>query len=192
MLYYITVYHLLCGTIASLCHAIQCPGMQLHATWYSHSHLPWAITTEQSRRVLELHRSLFGCTVFVLPASFIMLCYATLLTAPIHLLTSTCMVLPLTFALVYIDCTVASGMTYMLAVETNKLLLLLLLLFLLLCYAMLCYAILYHTTCSLLTGGPVLSALCYAMSWYAIPCYMIVSFTFALGYIDYSAASGIP
>ena len=143
MLYYITVYHLLCGTIASLCYDIQCPGMQLHATWYSHSHLPWAITTKQSRRVLELHRSLFGCTVFVLPASFIMLCYATLLTAPIHLLTSTCMVLPLTFALVYIDYTVASGMTYMLAVETNKLLLLLLLLFLLLCYAMLWYAILY-------------------------------------------------
>ena len=120
-----------------------------------------------------------------------MLCYATLLTAPIHLLNSTCMALPLTFALVYIDYTVASGMTYMHAVETNKLLLLLLLL-LLLCYAMLCYAILYHTICSLLTGEPVLSVLCYAMSWYAIPCYMVVSLTFALDYIDYSAASGIP
>ena len=122
-----------------------------------------------------------------------MLCYATLLTAPIHLLNSTCMALPLTFALVYIDYTVASGMTYMHAVETNKLLLpLLLLLLLLLCYAMLCYAILYHTTSSLLTGEPVLSVLCYAMSWYAIPCYMVISFTFALGYIDYSVASGIP
>ena len=165
MLYYITVYHLLFGTIASLCYAIQCPGMQLHATWYSHSHLPWAITTKQSRRVLELYRSLFGCTVFVLPASFIMLCYATLLTAPIHLLTSTCMVLPLTFALVYIDCTVASGMTYMLAVETNILLLLLLLLFLflILCYAMLCYLTSHYMFLTYWGTCAFCAMLCYVM-----------------------------
>ena len=34
-----------------------------------------------------------------------------------------------------------------------------------LCYAMLCYATSYHTTCVLLIVEPLLSVLCYAMSW---------------------------
>ena len=120
---YAIIHHSLSVVVWYHCFSVLCYSMPWYATpGYMVLSLTfaWAITTIQSRRVLELHRPLFGCTVFVLPASLIMLCYATLLTAPIYLLTSTCMVLPLTFALVNIVYTAASGMTHMHAVETTN------------------------------------------------------------------------